>query len=194
MVFQMRFAAKLDLRQLIRVPSNRFLRHQYAKTKSVGIVTFSIKQQLFGIDASIVKEVMPLVTLLKVANLPDFFKGFFRNGKNIVPVIDMRSLCKVNGVDDIQPKKLIVLQLKQRLTGIIVDSVGDTVLTSDVKFKPLANHDAVIDHRFLPALATTKHYQLLIVDIEELLADTQMMSMAELQTLNNSLDLLSDIE
>lgn len=189
----MSFSAKLDLKQLIRVPTNRYLRHQYAKNKSMSIVTFIINGQTYGVDALKVQEITTLGHVLKLANLPNFIKGLIKYHGSVVPVIDLRLRCHLASITPTDQTKLLILKLKSRLTGIIVDSVADIVLTRDIKFSPVPANIGDIDHAYLLGLGSAKNSQLLLCDIDELMADAALMSEYELMSLNTVIDLVKDI-
>jgi purine-binding chemotaxis protein CheW len=180
----MNFPTKLDKSQLSRVPTNRYLRHQYSKAKSMRILTFLLGDQVYGIEFVKILETRRFEAIAAVAHLPDCFIGLIDIGKSIVPVVDLRARFKLPAIAYGSKTEIIILKLSNRMVGLVVDSISDFISTNEAKLVPLPKQPYLVDKKFLFCFATCKNQQLILVDIEHLMADKALMSETEINILN----------
>jgi purine-binding chemotaxis protein CheW len=90
-------------------------------------VTFSIGEELFGIDVIKAQEVLNLSSITKVPNTMPFMKGVIDLRGKIVPLIDMRIKFGIPERAYDKNTVIIIAQIRGLLSGLIVDSVSDVV-------------------------------------------------------------------
>ena len=183
---------KLDLRQIIRVPSNRYLRHQYTKVKYQSIFTFLINNASFGIEKAKIKAIMRNNNVLSFASLPAHIAGLVKQDNLIVPVVDLRQYLQLPAAD-INQSKIIIIQLEKRLIGLLVEDVTEPVLTKDMKLVALHNYQSVIKNQFLLGMAKTKQGDIMMLDAEKFLATDALMTRDEATTLDRVINLVSKL-
>ncbi len=91
------------------------------------LVGFKIGKEQFGVDILMVQEIIRSAPITAVPNSPDFIEGVINLRGSIIPVIDLRkrlNLLKKRGEQESSPVTwIIIINVDERVTGFIVDSV-----------------------------------------------------------------------
>ncbi|MBF0508428.1 MAG: chemotaxis protein CheW [Deltaproteobacteria bacterium] len=89
------------------------------------LVTFKIAQEEFGVDILKVREIIRLPQITLVPNSPDFFKGIINLRGKIIPVVDLITQLNmpVTAPVDSKKSKILIIEIDNRISGFIVDSV-----------------------------------------------------------------------
>ena len=145
------------------------------ETVSRQYVTFSIKDELYGIDVSRAQEVMNLPRITRVPNTMAFMKGVIDLRGTIIPLIDMRIKFKIEEKAYDQKTVIIIIDVKSVICGLIVDSVSDVVSMSinDVQHTP---HFAVeIDKDSVSGIGKIGEQLVIVLDVDKLLTDEELL-------------------
>ena len=69
---------------------------------------------------------------------------------------------------------MIVLNVEERVVGIVVDSVSDVIPLSAEQIRPTPEFGAAVDTRFISGIGTQDERMLILLDIETLLDSADM--------------------
>ena len=87
-------------------------------------LTFMLADDEFGINISYVTEIIGILAITFVPDLPSFVKGIINLRGQIIPVIDVRLRFQKEPIEYNDRTCVIVLQIKDLSIGFIVDSVA----------------------------------------------------------------------
>ncbi len=137
-------------------------------------VTFSIKDELYGIDVRRAQEVMNLPKITKVPNTMPFMKGVIDLRGKIIPLIDMRIKFKIEEKAYDQKTVIIIIEVKKVLCGVIVDSVSDVANMSlnDVQHTP--HFASEIDKDMVFGIGKIGEKLVIVLDVDRLLTDEEL--------------------
>ncbi len=94
-------------------------------------LVFTLGDEEYGIDILKVQEIRGYDQVTRIANTPAFIKGVTNLRGVIVPIVDLRVKFSQGDVEYNDNTVVIVLNLGQRVVGIVVDGVSDVLsLTS----------------------------------------------------------------
>ena len=117
-------------------------------------LAFTLGQEEYGIDILKVQEIRGYEAVTRIANAPEFIKGIMNLRGIIVPVVDMRIKFKLGTPTYDQFTVVIILNIDNRVMGIVVDSVSDvTTLTSD-QIKPAPEMGTAFNSDYMIGLGT----------------------------------------
>ncbi|MFP4496736.1 MAG: chemotaxis protein CheW [Vulcanimicrobiota bacterium] len=110
-----------------------------AETKTEGVidmnqrqmVVFSIGEEEFGLDIMNVQEIIRMNKITELPGTPYFVEGVVNLRGNVLPVIDLRKRFDMDSEDMTDSNRIVVVNKKGFITGIIVDSVSE-VLQMDI--------------------------------------------------------------
>jgi purine-binding chemotaxis protein CheW len=137
-------------------------------------LTFRLDQEEYGIDILKVQEIRGYESPTRVANAPDFIKGVINLRGTIVPIVDMRLKFQCSKAEYNTFTVVIVLNLRQRIVGIVVDSVSDVMELAPESLKSAPDIDSVIDSAAVVGLGSVGDRMLILLDIERLMSSPDM--------------------
>lgn len=151
---------------------------QYLKTEDFTArqyVTFSIKDELFGIDVRRAQEVMNLPKITRVPNTMSFMKGVIDLRGKIIPLIDMRVKFKIEEKVYDHKTVVIIIDVKNILCGIIVDSVSDVVNISLEEVQHTPHFASEIDKDSVFGIGKINGKLVMVLDVDRLLTDEELL-------------------
>jgi purine-binding chemotaxis protein CheW len=137
-------------------------------------LTFTLGNEEYGIDILKVQEIRGYDAVTVIANMPDFIKGVINLRGIIVPIVDLRIKFHLGAVEYNQLTVVIILNLGQRVVGIVVDSVSDVLSLTHEQIKPAPELSSALDTRYITGLGTVDDRMLILVDIEKLMSSSEM--------------------
>ena len=137
-------------------------------------LTFRLGAEEYGIDILRVQEIRSYEEPTRIANSPKFIKGVVNLRGVIVPVVDLRIKFNLPSVTYDQFTVVIILNVVNRIVGVVVDSVSDVLGLTPAEIKPRPEFGGSFDTDYLLGLATVGERMLILVDIEKLMTSSEM--------------------
>ncbi|CAJ0788521.1 Chemotaxis protein CheW [Ralstonia condita] len=137
-------------------------------------LAFTLGREEYGIDILKVQEIRGYETVTRIANAPDFIKGVINLRGIIVPIVDLRIKFQLERVEYNQYTVVIILNLKDRVVGIVVDGVSDVLTLQSQQIKPAPEFSGALDTEYIRGLGSIDERMLILVDIERLLLSADM--------------------
>ena len=141
-------------------------------------LTFRLGDEEYGIDILRVQEIRSYEQPTRIANAPSFIKGVVNLRGVIVPIVDLRMKLGCASAEYNTFTVVIVLNVKGRVVGAVVDSVSDVLELSADTIKPAPEMSSAIDSGFITGIGAVKNgdaeRMLILMDIESLMASADM--------------------
>lgn len=137
-------------------------------------LTFRLDQEEYGIDILKVQEIRGYEKPTRLANAPEFIKGVVNLRGTIVPIVDMRLKFNCAKAEYNDFTVVIILNLHNRIVGIVVDSVSDVMELPAESIKAAPEIDSVIDSAAVMGLGSVGERMLILLDIEKLMSGLDM--------------------
>jgi purine-binding chemotaxis protein CheW len=137
-------------------------------------LTFRLGAEEYGIDILRVQEIRSYEQPTRIANAPAFIKGVVNLRGVIVPIVDLRLklACETAEYNDFTV--VIVLNVRGRVVGAVVDSVSDVIELSKDHVKPAPEMNASVDTSFITGIGSLGDRMLILMDIERLMSSADM--------------------
>ena len=155
-----------------------------AAATSVGkeYLTFRLGAEEYGIDILKVQEIRGYENPTRIANAPTFIKGVVNLRGVIVPIVDLRLKFNLAEANYDTFTVVIILNVAQRVVGVVVDSVSDVIELSAQQVRPAPEFNGAVDAGFITGLGSVKQgtgedaseRMLILMDIEQLMAGADM--------------------
>ena len=136
-------------------------------------LTFRLGNEEYGIDILRVQEIRSYEQPTRIANTPEFLRGVVNLRGVIVPIVDLR-LKLGCGADFNAFTVVIVLNVKGRVIGAVVDSVSDVCELGGDMIKPAPLMNSGVDMSFITGIANVGERMLILMDIEGLMSASDM--------------------
>lgn len=147
---------------------------QAAGGDSRELLTFTLGNEEYGIDILKVQEIRGYDAVTTIANTPDFIKGVINLRGIIVPIVDMRIKFRLGKVEYDQFTVVIILNVADRVVGIVVDGVSDVIALTADQLKPAPEFSAGLDTQYIMGLGTVDERMIIVMDIEKLMTSRDM--------------------
>lgn len=136
-------------------------------------LTFILADEEYGVDILRVQEIRGWDSVTTVPNAPDYLKGVINIRGTIVPIVDLRMRFGMEQLEYGPITVVIVLKVigdnRERIMGIVVDTVSDTYDVPEEDIKPAPDFGEKIEVAFVKGLATVNEKMLILLDIDKLL-------------------------
>ena len=151
---------------------------QTSQTASSGasreLLTFTLGSEEYGLDILKVQEIRGYEAVTTIANAPEFIKGVINLRGIIVPVVDMRIKFKLGSVTYDETTVVIILNIANRVVGMVVDGVSDVTTLKPEEIRPAPEFGSGLDVQYLQGLGTVDDRMIILVDIEKLMSSRDM--------------------
>ena len=137
-------------------------------------LTFRLGAEEYGIEILKVQEIRGYEKPTRIANAPEFIRGVVNLRGTIVPIIDMRLKFNCERAEYNTFTVVIILNLHNRVVGIVVDSVSDVMELTGEQVRPAPELDDTLDSATVMGLGSVGDRMLILLDIEKLMASVDM--------------------
>ncbi|MFO1321769.1 MAG: chemotaxis protein CheW [Burkholderiales bacterium] len=137
-------------------------------------LTFKLGAEEYGIEILKVQEIRGYDSVTTIANAPEFIKGVINLRGVIVPIVDLRLKFGVGQAEYDQFTVVIVLNVRDRVVGAVVDSVSDVLTLQSEQIKPAPEFASSFDTRHLLGFGSVDERMLILMDIERLMLSADM--------------------
>ena len=145
-------------------------------------LTFRLGAEEYGIDILRVQEIRSYEAPTRIANAPEFIKGVVNLRGVIVPIVDLRLKLHCEKAEYNTFTVVVVLNVRGRVVGAVVDSVSDVLKLQQDHIKPAPVLPSSVESSFITGIGTVKIGQgenesermLILMDIEALMSSADM--------------------
>lgn len=138
------------------------------------VLVFMLGGEEYAVDILKVQEIRGYSNVTRIANVPDFIKGVTNLRGEIVPIVDLRMKFELGQADYNDHTVVIVLNIDQRVVGVVVDSVSDVIGLSVDQIKPAPEFGAQMDTQYLQGLASIEDRMLILIDVDAMMTSREM--------------------
>ncbi|MBI5721856.1 MAG: chemotaxis protein CheW [Burkholderiales bacterium] len=147
-------------------------------TQGGEFLTFRLGAEEYGIDILRVQEIRSYEVPTRIANVPEFIKGVVNLRGVIVPIVDLRLKLGCPSAEYNTFTVVVVLNVRGRVVGAVVDSVSDVLELPKDQVKPAPALHSSVDSSFITGIGTVKNgdaqRMLILMDIEALMSSADM--------------------
>ncbi|MCK8060403.1 MULTISPECIES: chemotaxis protein CheW [unclassified Fusibacter] len=132
-------------------------------------LTFDLEEEVYGLEIEYVTEIIGILPITIVPDLPEYIRGIINLRGRIIPVMDMRLRFNKEFVQYNERTCIVVIDMKDYAVGLIVDSVSEvtTILEEDIVEQPMLSTGT--NNRYIKSLGKVEDHVKLLLDCERLL-------------------------
>ncbi|WP_433637280.1 chemotaxis protein CheW [Kluyvera georgiana] len=139
-----------------------------------GYLVFTLGNEEYGVEILKVQEIRGYDRVTRIANTPDFIIGVTNLRGVIVPIVDLRVKFQQVVGEFNENTVIIILNIGERVVGIIVDGVSDVLSLTSEQIRPAPDFSVTLSTEYLLGLGSVDERMLILVDIEKLLNSEEM--------------------
>ena len=149
------------------------LRHHAASQMDGGqFLTFSLGEELYGVDILRVQEIKGYTAVTKIPNTPPYIKGVLNLRGTIVPIVELRTKFGMPALDYTALTVIIVVVVRDKVTGLVVDAVSDVLDIEKKDIQSAPDFGNRVDVRFLNGIGKSGDKLVSLLDLDRLLRDS----------------------
>jgi purine-binding chemotaxis protein CheW len=147
-------------------------------------LTFALAEEEYGLEILKVREIIGMLDITIVPQMPDFVKGVINLRGKVIPVIDLRLRFGLQSKPYDERTCIIVTEVSSNETGIlmglVVDTVSEVVNVSleDMEISPAFGVN--VDTHYILGMAKLKGRVKILLDIDRVLTEVQRQQMSRL--------------
>ena len=131
-------------------------------------LTFILAEEEYGLEILKVREIIGIMDITAVPQMPHFVKGVINLRGKVIPIIDLRLKFGLEPAEYTEETCVIVVDVGN-LTGIIVDTVQEVLDIKGDQIDPPPPLGATVDTSFVLGMGKVKDDVKILLDIEKVL-------------------------
>lgn len=145
-----------------------------ASTQDREVLSFRLAKEEYAISILKVQEIRGYEEPTLLPSAPRCIKGIQNLRGAIVPIVDMRILFNLGEPTYDQFTVVIVLNIRNHVIGMVVDSVSDVVTLTEEQIRPAPEMGGSTDGDYITGLGTVGERMLIMLDIDHLMSSEKL--------------------
>lgn len=138
-------------------------------------LTFSLADESYGVPVLKVREIITMLHITTVPQMPPYVKGVINLRGKVIPVIDLRTKLGLPSANLTVSNCIVVVQItptgmETKNIGLIVDAVEEVANLTQDDIEPAPDFGGAINVEYLLGMATLKGNVKSLLDIEKVIA------------------------
>lgn len=143
---------------------------------------FALDNEKFAIEIKYVTEIVGILPITVVPEIPEHIKGIINLRGKVVPVIDLRLKFKKEPMEYNDRTCIIIVELEDICVGFIVDNVNDVLTISDDEISPPPDYKTGVQNRYLSGVGILPDKVVLLLDCIKILTADDVDQLLQLNT------------
>jgi purine-binding chemotaxis protein CheW len=135
-------------------------------------LTFSLGDELYGVDILRVQEIKGYTAVTKIPNTPAYIKGVLNLRGTIVPIIELRTKFGLPTIDYTVFTVIIVVVVREKVMGLVVDAVSDVLNINPKDIQPAPEFGQKVDVTCVKGIGKSGEKLVALLNIDQLLTDS----------------------
>ena len=137
-------------------------------------LSFILGDEEYGIEILTVREIMGIMVITTVPHVPHFVKGVINLRGSVIPVVDLRLKFSMLEREYDKETCIIVVNLHNRLMGIIVDTVSEVLDIKEDEIDNSPNFGTSVETDFILGMGKVKEKVIILLNIDKVLTSEQL--------------------
>lgn len=137
-------------------------------------LTFVLGTEEYGLEILKVMEIIKIIDIVPIPNVPEYIKGVINLRGKVYPIIDLRLKFGMPAKEYDKETCIIVVNLKDFLMGILVDTVSEVLDVTEEQIEPPPNFGSSVDTNFILGMGKIEKDVKILLDIDKVLKTDQI--------------------
>ncbi len=135
-------------------------------------VTFSLGDELFGVEVKRAREILSLTPVTKVPQTPDYLLGVINLRGHVVPVIDMRLKLGIAASEESEDTCIIVVEViigeEAIIVGALADAVKEVLEIHASQIEPPPKLGTRLKTEFITGMGKVNEQFMILLDVDRI--------------------------
>lgn len=146
-------------------------------TQKGKFLTFVLGNESYGIGIEFVTEIIGILPITEVPELPNYIRGIINLRGKIIPVMDIRLRFKKEFREYNERTCIIVIDIADNSVGLIVDSVAEVTNIAEEDIVPPPSLNTGFSNRYIKGVGKVGNEVKLLLECEKLLSKDELESL-----------------
>lgn len=142
-------------------------------------LTFNLGDEVYGLDICYVTEIIGILPITKVPEMPVFIKGIVNLRGKIIPVMDVRIKFKKEPIDYNERTCIIFVDIDDVALGLIVDSVAEVTNIAEGDIVPPPSSSTGFSNRYIKGIGKVGNEVVLLLECRKILNEDELEILAD---------------
>ena len=138
-------------------------------------LTFTLGQESYGVEVMKIREIIRLIDITPVPQVPEYIKGVINLRGKIIPVADLRIKFGLSAAAETERTCIVVVQIKcasgiTTSMGLIVDAVEEVLSIAQSEIEETPDFGKKLDTDYIMGMAKIKGAVKTLLDLDRVLA------------------------
>jgi purine-binding chemotaxis protein CheW len=141
-------------------------------------LTFSLASEEYGLEILKVREIIGIMDITSMPQMPGYVKGVINLRGKVIPVIDLRLKFGLEPAEYTEQTCIVVVDVGS-LVGVIVDTVQEVLDIDGSQIDPPPPLGASVDTSFVMGMGKVKDDVKILLDIDRVLGSEELAAVFE---------------
>lgn len=132
------------------------------------LVTFRLANEEYGVDIMLVQEIILIGQITRMPNVTSHVRGLINLRGHVIPVFDLRRRFGLGDAENTDDSRIIVLNVRKRTIGIVVDAVDQVLRLTPNQIEPGAGGMSGNGRKYVAGLVKMEHKLLILLNAEQI--------------------------
>ena len=151
------------------------------------LVVFDLASEYYGVDISVVREIIRMQAVTKVPGAPLFVEGVINLRGRVVPVVDLRKRLDLALTEQTKESRIVVVDIAGRDVGVIVDAVTEVLRVPLSSLEPPTSMITSTESDYLKGIAKLEDKLIILLDLDKVLAILKGSDLTEMEAIDETL-------
>ena len=160
------------------------------ETTSQQFLSFALGDEVFAVNVLQVKEILDIINITRVPQMPDYMLGVINLRGSVVPVIDLRSKFGMAKREQNQESCIVVLEIdfdgERVVIGALTDAVREVFDLSADQIEPPPRLGMKLRSEFIRGMGKQGESFIIILDIDRIFSSDELCVMQKTEDTANS--------
>jgi purine-binding chemotaxis protein CheW len=134
-------------------------------------LTFELGKEDYGLEILKVREIIGIMSITSVPQVPAHVKGVINLRGRVIPVIDLRLKFGMPSIATTPETCIIIINLKEVLIGIMIDKVKEVLDIKQDKIEGVPNFGANVHADYILGIGKVNDSIKILLNIEKVLGE-----------------------
>jgi len=139
-------------------------------------IIFKISDQEFCVEMNLTRELRGWTPATALPNSEDYLVGIINLRGNIIPIVNLAKRLGLDASDQSERHVIIVVRLKDKQFGLLVDAVSDIISVGPDDIRPVPNLNSKLAEDFFKQVIVQDNRIVCQIMLDQLLPETEVLA------------------
>src|SRR4030042_231922 len=130
------------------------------------LVLFELGKEIYGVDISVVYEIIRMQPITRVPKAPCFVEGVINLRGKVIPIVDMRKRFGLPKAEQNKDNRIMVLESGGQNIGVIIDAVTEVLRIPSDSVEPPSSIVVSAASDYLLGIAKHDKTMIILLDMD----------------------------